>query len=514
MIYDLIVVGSGVAGLTAALEANNKKVLIITKTKAFSSGSSPLAQGGIAASIGDDDSSKLHYKDTVEAGVFSGLAEQVTFLTEKGVSAIRNLQKINMAFDIDNNGNLDLNREGAHSRRRVLKAGGDATGKVLVETLYKEAKKKKNITWMPNTFAWDISITENKVEGVIVYRDNLGWQFLKSPRVLLATGGLGQLFGHTTNPIEATGDSMAIALRAGLRLKELEMVQFHPTALNIGAGSSLKLLTEALRGDGAILVREDGASFMGKYSPKKDLAPRDVVSRGIWQEITDGHNVFLDLRPIKDIKNKFPTVTSFCLKAGLNPTRDLIPVTPAVHYVMGGVDINSPLPEGLAVAGEAAYSGVHGANRLASNSLLECLVYGKSQAKKIISVDSKLSYPLSEPKILQTLKEFPYPPLSISNEFKKRIQSLMYEHCGIIRNKDSMECGRKKLKKLKSEIFSYKEKIQESPDYIDVINWLEVQNMIILGISLIESALYRKESRGAHYREDFPEKDGRWDRIK
>lgn len=514
MIYDLIVVGSGVAGLTAALEAVDKNVLIITKTKEFFSGSSPLAQGGIAASVGDDDSSKLHYQDTVEAGVYSGLAKEVSFLTEKGESAIRNLQKINMAFDIDNKGNLDLNREGAHSRRRVLKAGGDATGKILVDTLYNEARKRGNIVWMPNTFVWNLAVVEKQLDGIIVYRENYGWQVLQSPRVLLATGGLGQLFGHTTNPVEATGDSMAIALRSSLRLKELEMVQFHPTALNYGSDSSLKLLTEALRGDGAILVREDGAPFMGKYSLKKDLAPRDVVSRGIWQEMSNGHKIFLDLRPIKDIKNKFPTVTSFCLKAGLNPRRDLIPVTPAVHYIMGGIDINSSMPEGLAVAGEAAYTGVHGANRLASNSLLECLVYGRSQAKKLLSVNRAISNTHINQSILENLKNEKIPPLSVSKEFKKIIQNIMYKYCGIIRNQASMEWGKRKLEEIKVEISNYNKEIVNNPEYIDVVNWLEVKNMIILGISLIESALYRKESRGAHFREDYPEKDSKWDRIK
>lgn len=513
MVYDLIVVGSGAAGLTAALQAGNKKVLVVTKTGSFASGSSPLAQGGIAASVGNNDSSELHYKDTVEAGVFSGLSNAISFLTEKGESAIKSLQKINMSFDVDDKGNLDLNREGAHSRRRVLKAGGDATGRVLVETLYHEAKKKQNITWRHETFVWDLIIDDNEINGVVAYSRENGWENIPSTRVLLATGGLGQLFGHTTNPVEATGDSMAIAIRSGLKLKDLEMVQFHPTALNVKRGKSLKLLTEALRGDGGVLVTEDGVPFMGKYSPKKDLAPRDVVARGIWQELKNGHKVFLDLKSIDDIKTKFPTVTSFCLKAGLNPRRDLIPVTPAVHYVMGGVDINSNLPLGLAVAGEAAYTGVHGANRLASNSLLECLVYGKSQAKRLLEMDSR-NLKEKNHSNLEFLATSPIPPLDVSIGFKEQIQEIMYKHCGIIRNKELLEEGKVRLEKLKLEIESYKGESLKDPEYIDEINWLEVKNMVILGISLIGSAIYRKESRGAHYREDFPNKDSRWDRIK
>lgn len=513
MIYDLIVVGSGVAGLTAALQANDKKVLVITKTDKFSSGSSPLAQGGIAASVGKNDSSKLHYKDTVEAGVFSGLSNAISFLTEEGESAIKSLQKINMSFDVDDKGNLDLNKEGAHSRRRVLKAGGDATGRVLVETLYHEALKRENIIWRSETFVWDLIINNGCINGIIAYSKDKGWEKILSTRVLLATGGLGQLFGHTTNPVEATGDSMAIALRSGLKLKDLEMVQFHPTALNIKSGSSLRLLTEALRGDGGILVREDGIPFMGKYSPKKDLAPRDVVARGIWQEMSCGHRVFLDLKNIDDIKTKFPTVTSFCLKAGLNPRRDLIPITPAVHYVMGGVDINSDMPYGLAVAGEAAYTGVHGANRLASNSLLECLVYGKSQAKKLLDSNN---INLNEKNIQSHLymTSISIPDYMISQDFKHKIQDIMYKYCGIIRNENDLSRGKDLLLNIKDEIDSFNCKSEKHNGYREVVNWLEVKNMVILGIKVIESAIYRKESRGAHYREDYPDKDNKWNRIK
>lgn len=507
--FDLIVVGSGAAGLTAALEAGHKKVLVITKTSSFSSGSSPLAQGGIAASVGDDDSPSLHYRDTVEAGVYSSRSEQVTFLTEQGVGAIDSLIKMNMAFDTNGSGSLDRNREGAHSRRRVLKAGGDATGRVLVETLYREALKRRNITWLSDTFVYDLIIQDEKIGGVVALNRESGWIKLLSPRVILATGGLGQLFGHTTNPVEATGDSMAIALRGGLKLKDIEMVQFHPTALNIEGGDSLKLLTEALRGDGAVLVKEDGAPFMGKYSPLKDLAPRDVVARGIWQEMLKGNSVYLDLKPIKDIGEKFPTVTSFCLKAGLNPNRDLIPVTPAVHYVMGGVDINSKLPLGLGVAGEAAYTGVHGANRLASNSLLECLVYGKSEALRVINSEV-------------TLKEcdinFPNLECIISEDqidsAKKELQDIMYKYCGIIRSESSLNKGKELLGKLKNRLSDQVTTPVKEFGFKHSVKWLELKNMILLGESLLDSALYRKESRGAHYREDFPEKSIKWDRIR
>ncbi len=507
-VYDLIIVGSGVAGLTAALEAKDQNVLVITKTNKFSSGSSPLAQGGIAASVGCDDSPELHYNDTIEAGVYSSRSDQVSFLTENGASAIDDLLKINMTFDTKG-GDLDRNREGAHSRRRVLKAGGDATGRVLVDTLYKEAIKSDHICWESNLFVQDLVLKNSQVQGVVAYSKNDGWRTIFSPRVILATGGLGQLFGNSTNPVEATGDSMAIALRSNLKLKEVEMVQFHPTALKVNNGDSLRLLTEALRGDGGVLVREDGLPFMGKYSPKKDLAPRDIVARGIWQEMKMGHEVFLNLKPIKDIHLKFPTVTNFCLKAGLNPNRDLIPVTPAVHYVMGGVDINSELPDGLGVAGEAAYTGVHGANRLASNSLLECLVYGKSETDRVLQEShgitfSKVDYPQCES--LPSLEEI--------KKLRKRVQNTMYRHCGIIRNEESLNIGLNKIKELIVEINNCEEKEVIDHDYHHIISWLELNNMVILGESLISSALYRKESRGAHYREDYPKKSNRWDRIK
>lgn len=507
-VFDLVVVGSGVAGLTAALEAKDKKVLIVTKTDSFSSGSSPLAQGGIAASVGSDDSPELHYNDTVEAGVFSGRSDQVSFLTENGVTAIDSLIKMNMEFDTTGSGALDRNREGAHSRRRVLKAGGDATGKILVKTLYSEAIKRENITWASNVFVQDLILKRGRVHGIVAYSKGQGWIKILSPRVILATGGLGQLFGHTTNPVEATGDSMAIAIRSELKLKELEMVQFHPTALNIKRGASLKLLTEALRGDGATLVKRDGTPFMGKYSPLKDLAPRDVVSRGMWSEMSRGKEIFLDLRPIDEIDRKFPTVTSFCLKAGLNPKRDLIPVTPAVHYVMGGVDINSELPLGLGVAGEAAYTGVHGANRLASNSLLECLVYGKSETRRVLLEDHKVN--CNRETIVPTDGILPEGDI---DSYKDKLQGIMYRYCGIIRNQKSLGCGLNKLEELKISLDSCR--LEESkPTYSHMVKWLELNNMILLGHSLIESALYRKESRGAHYREDYPDKDIKWDRIK
>ncbi len=509
-VFDLIVVGSGVAGLTAALEAKGKKVLVVTKTNSFSSGSSPLAQGGIAASVGSDDSPNLHYIDTVEAGVFSGRSDQVSFLTENGATAIDSLVKMKMVFDTTGSGSLDRNREGAHSRRRVLKAGGDATGKVLVKTLYSEAIKRENITWASNVFVNDLIINNGKINGVIAFSKEKGWINISSPRVLLATGGLGQLFGHTTNPIEATGDSMAIALRSKLKLKEVEMVQFHPTALNVKGGDSLKLLTEALRGDGGVLVKEDGTPFMGKYSLLKDLAPRDVVSRGMWSEIQKGHKIYLDLRPINHIDIKFPTVTSFCLKAGLNPKRDLIPVTPAVHYVMGGVDINSALPIGLGVAGEAAYTGVHGANRLASNSLLECLVYGKSETNRLLKDNHILDDKIPMSSELNVILGD-----DVIDSFKSELQSVMYKYCGIIRNKEDLDSGIVKIDELKAVIDSNKRTGSvKDPEYHSVVKWLELQNMIQLGRSLIESALYRKESRGAHYRVDFPETDIKWDRIK
>lgn len=507
-VFDLIIVGSGVAGLTAALESGNSRVLIVTKTNSFTSGSSPLAQGGIAASVGNDDSPSLHYKDTIEAGGFSNISNQVSFLTTKGISAIDNLLKINMKFDKTGTGALERNREGAHSRRRILKAGGDATGRILVETLYREAIKKENIIWESNLFIYDLIIEHNQVHGVTAYNDESGWFTINTKRVILATGGLGQLFGHTTNPVEATGDSMAIALRSGLKLKEVEMVQFHPTALNIGGESSLKLLTEALRGDGAILVKADGIPFMWKYSPLKDLAPRDIVARGIWNEIKQGHEIFLDLSPITNIAKRFPTVSSFCLKAGLNPIRELIPVTPAVHYVMGGVDINSTLPNGLGIAGEAAYTGVHGANRLASNSLLECLVYGKSEVERILALDHDIIIRNEKYKTIELL------PLKNIKQFKTRLQELMYNHCGIIRNEKTLKDGESKLLKLQSELKESKKISGENSTYTHVVNWLELNNMMILGLSLIRSAIYRKESRGAHYREDYPETSIRWDRIK
>lgn len=508
MDYDLIVAGCGVAGLTAALESDGLKVLIVTKTSVTASGSSPLAQGGVAASVGEDDSPLLHYEDTVKAGNGSCSSEAVQYLTEMGADAVSRLEALEMPFDRHENGTLEVGREGAHSRRRILKAGGDATGRLMVDTLSREAAKRENIHWKKNFFIKELLIEEGHIQGVFGYDRDEGWCTIRSPRVLLATGGAGQIFGHTTNPSESTGDGLAIALKGGIELADMEMVQFHPTALNHNAGDHLHLLTEALRGDGAFLITEEGKPFMENYSPLKDLAPRDVVSRAIWSEMEKGHCVYLDMRSVPDLERKFPTVCTLCRDAGINPLKEPAPVTPGVHYFMGGVWSEGNLPKGLGAAGETACRGIHGANRLASNSLLDCLVFGKSEVQRLAD------NPAEEKDITCTPEGFTacLTPEQ-AGSYRSDLQNIMYRYGGIIRRASDLKEGLRRVQKLQKELLAIPMRASEPGDYDSIVKWEELSNMVQVGEVILKAALEREESRGAHYREDFPEKDPSWEKV-
>ncbi|HLB58529.1 MAG TPA: L-aspartate oxidase, partial [Bdellovibrionota bacterium] len=378
---DVIIVGTGVAGLTAALSVSHRHVALLTKTSFGGGGSSVWAQGGIAAAVGDDDSPTLHASDTIHSGV--GLADPkiVELITQEGPKQINKLIAMGAEFDRTAQGGLDLRQEGAHSRRRVIHAHGDATGLEMVRALSEVIKTKRNIEIFEQSFACDLVVEGGRVVGIWAIDQDGTRSLHLAPAVVLGTGGIGYLYKQTTNPPESTGDGLAMAARAGVRLVDIEFVQFHPTAL-YSFLDPMPLLTEALRGEGALLINESGERFVD------ELAPRDVVSRAIWQEIENGSSAHLDCRESigEEIKQKFPTVFSHCQRAGLDPGRDLIPVSPAAHYHMGGIAIDpsgrTSLP-GLWACGECAGSGVHGANRLASNSLLEAIVFGARVAADI-----------------------------------------------------------------------------------------------------------------------------------
>ncbi|HMB53724.1 MAG TPA: FAD-binding protein, partial [Thermoanaerobaculia bacterium] len=388
---DVLVIGTGAAGLATALGCSPRAVTLLTKSRFGHGGSTAWAQGGIAAALGDDDAPALHAADTLD--VAGGLADRsaVAVLTEEGPRRVEELIALGARFDCTADGELAFGREAAHGRRRILHAGGDATGAELMRALATAVAEAPGVTVEEGCFAVDLAVEVDaqgrtrRVVGALVV-DGDGCRVLHlAGAVVLATGGVGQLYRHTTNPVEVTGDGLAMAARAGVTLVDLEMVQFHPTALAADSavedGGPLPLLTEALRGEGAWLVDGDGERFMVDEHPDAELAPRDVVARAIDRRRAAGEPVFLDAREAvgERFPERFPTVWEKATAAGFDPRAEPLPVTPAAHYHMGGVKVDGrgrASLDGLWVCGEAASTGVHGANRLASNSLLEALVYG------------------------------------------------------------------------------------------------------------------------------------------
>lgn len=502
---DAVVVGTGVAGLSAALgmAAMGQQVLLMTKTD-LGGGSSQWAQGGIAVALGADDTPDLHARDTLAAG--AGLCDPtvVDVLTDEGPAAIRRLIDLGAGFDHDADGDLALGREAAHGRRRILHAHGDATGAEVLRALTAAVRSHRSITVLEQAFAWDVLVDGGRVTGLTaLQRDGRGaesWLLLEAPRVAIATGGCGQLFARTTNPPEVTGDGIAMAARAGAVLADMEFVQFHPTALAVGSPAGeprdrLPLVTEALRGEGAILVDEGGRRFMPAEHELAELAPRDVVARGIWRQLMAGHHVFLDARQStgSSFPDRFPTVFAACRAAGVDPRREPIPVTPAAHYFMGGIAVDSwgrsSLP-GLWACGEASSSGVHGANRLASNSLLEALVFGARTAEDMAH-DAVTTQPTTKaPRGLPAARSAP----PAAAELRKDLRRLMWDRAGLVRNAAGL---REVL-----EAAGPWERMAEAMAPSREVG--ELRNLLCVGQLVATSALARRESRGAHFRSDHP----------
>lgn len=510
---EVIVVGSGIAGMVAALQLYPRKVTLVTKTQSLTGGSTAWAQGGIAAAIGDDDSPEEHAKDTLNAG--AGLNDKaiVDILTQDGVDRLKKLIEAGAPFDRNLKGDIQLGREAAHKNRRIVHAGGDSTGIHIHNWLADAVYKKPSISVKPSTFAWELKVKNGHIGGVLVYQEPHGWIFLRSSFIVMATGGLGQLYQRTTNPLEATADGLAMAYRAGAEVADLEFVQFHPTALadpNIKDNLPMPLLTEALRGEGATLVDETGRRFMPGEHPDAELAPRDVVARSIWQRLQNSKGAFLDLRSIFDetSEKRFPTVIEICRKAGFDPFNELIPVAPAAHYHMGGIvsdRLGRTSIKGLWACGEVAATGVHGANRLASNSLLEGLVFGCRVAEDIKKRKS--------PHNLNIDTEIPnIPEISVSNEevnlLTNSLRKNMYENVGLCRDFRGMRLAYKAHKNLALKINHIESQAGKLNCTLDVIrSWGELRNLTLAGCLVTKAALGRSESRGAHYRLDFPEQE-------
>jgi L-aspartate oxidase len=485
---DYLVVGAGVAGLRAAIElAQSGSVLVVAKDSLRES-SSEYAQGGIAAALSDDDEVELHEQDTMVAG--AGLCDRdaVRILVQEGPGAIQKLIEWGVEFDREGS-KLLFALEGAHSRSRVLHSHGDSTGREIARTLYHKAASLENIEFRSFASITDLLVNDGEVTGAVACdREQRRQVRIFSRAVLLATGGLGRVFKETTNPDVATGDGIATAYRAGAVISDIEFVQFHPTALFV-SGAPRFLLTEALRGEGGRLLNSAGEPFMLRYDQRGELAPRDIVSRSIVAEMrrTSSH-VYLDLTHMDAafVRRRFPRVYETCLKHGVDITAGPVPVHPAAHYAMGGVrtdtDGRTSLPR-LFAAGEAACSGVHGANRLASNSLLEGLVFG---ARAGIAMRESAPSSSHAGNIVEPEK---YPGIE-----EAAIRQIAWESCGIARDANGLTAAIELL-----------ESIVHRPLARPAREHYELRNIYAVALLIARCALAREESRGGHYRTDFPE---------
>jgi L-aspartate oxidase len=498
---DFLVIGSGVAGLLAAIElSHHGKVLVLTKAEA-TAGSSGYAQGGIAVALSDDDKITFHFDDTIAAGAGLCNEEAVQVLVEEGPDRI--LELISWGAEFDREGSkLAFTREAAHSKRRIVHAHGDSTGKEVMRALLARVKALPNVRKLDFHYTIDLLVQDSICFGVYLLDEKRREiSAITAKATVLATGGAGYLYQQTSNPSVATGDGMAMAYRCGAELTDMEFMQFHPTTLYL-PGAPFFLLSEAMRGEGARLLNIFGEEFAQKYHPQKELAPRDIVSRAIVSEMvaTNSRHVYLDLTHLNPdfVRNRFPQIYSTCLSYGIDITRDRIPVSPAAHYMMGGVrtDLNGAtnLP-GLFAAGEVTCSGVHGANRLASNSLLEGIVFGARAGKEAAHYASQVrNLPDTITNPYAKAGSYSKKELAEVDELRGILRKLMWDRVGIIRCGESLSEAMNQLQEWEpwlKRIFHHR-------------SGLELQNMITTASLITQAALQRKESVGAHYRTDFP----------
>jgi L-aspartate oxidase len=500
---DFLVIGSGIAGLRAALSlADAGRVVIVTKADPRES-STGYAQGGIAAAIGDDDSPALHAHDTTAVGDGLCNPEAVDVLVQDGPRYVRELIEWGAAFDRDADGRPALAREAAHSVRRVLHAR-DATGREIGRVLWERVSGHPHVQVLDGAEARELLVRDGVCTGASCATRDGREQRVEAPRTLIATGGAGQVYSETTNPTVATGDGIAMAFDAGARLADLEFVQFHPTVLHV-PGRARFLLSEALRGEGARLVNDAGEPFVVRYDAAGDLAPRDVVSRAIVSEMRRTHAaIYLSMAHLDPsyVYRRFPTIAQACAAAGLDLARDRIPVSPAAHYVMGGIETDlegrTSVP-GLFAAGEAACTGVHGANRLASNSLLEGLVFGARAAQAMLGG-------LEEPRCASVLDTSPWPEgAPVPPPDARDVCRVMWMHVGILRTAEGLGDAVHRLAGWRASLAAAR-RAHAGPHS-------GLLSLVTVGLLIARAALRREESRGAHFREDFPARDDlRWAR--
>ncbi|CFW98114.1 L-aspartate oxidase [Candidatus Filomicrobium marinum] len=490
----IVIVGAGLAGLFTALRLAPRPVVLIAAAPLGQGASSAWAQGGIAAAVGEGDTPEAHAADTVLAG--SGLVDKevARIITEAAPQRIRELLSYGVPFDRDLAGHFVLSREAAHSAKRVVRVSGDRAGAAIMQALIASARTTPSIEILENYEAKDLEIRDGRVTGVRLLRndgpDHADYEVISGTAVVIATGGVGKLYAITTNPAYSRGEALAFAARAGAVIADPEFVQFHPTAIDV-PGDPAPLATEALRGEGATLVNRAGERFLKALHPDAELAPRDLVARAVFSEIAAGRGAYLDCRKTIGLRfpDAFPGVYQKCREAGLDPVNDLIPIAPAAHYHMGGIatDMNGRTTvEGLWAVGEAACTGLHGANRLASNSLLEAIVVGGNVAEDIAKITTPTKLPI---KLTSLMREGSNVEPTLRTALIKRLRRTMSGEVGVVREQSGLNHALRVLREVED---------QAGGD-------ITLANIVLTSRLITTAALNREESRGAHMRSDFPD---------
>ena len=494
--YDIVIVGAGMAGLYTALNVDERLSCLIIAKEGIDTSCSWLAQGGIAAAISSDDTPAFHLDDTLVAGAGLCDVEAVKVLVNEGPSDISRLVDLNVPFDLDENGELQITREGGHHKNRIVHAGGDATGRETVKVLASIVSQRKNISFSEHTCLFDILTDAGSAIGIVARCNDSEFHLIRSRNVVIATGGIGQVYKSSTNPSVATGDGVAAAIRAGADMANIEFIQFHPTGLwsQVSNGCEF-LISEAVRGEGGLLVNSDNRRFMADEHELAELAPRDIVARGILKELkrSGEDHVFIDItsKPEEFLSHRFPTIYNECLSRGINIARDKIPVCPVQHYMMGGIktDLDGRTNiVGLYACGEAANTGVHGANRLASNSMLECLVFGRRAASHINSSHSA-ALSRAEANMIGIIPKRPRSQLDIP-AIREAIRGLMNDNCSVVRKKAGLLFAFEQVSGIQAQLESV---------YDDSCAYLEALNIATVAKAILEAAIRRPESIGSHW---------------